>query len=167
MMYRLFLPLLNHLPQSLFLTKKNNLKMRITQHVLHTWIVAQVFHPPLFALWLQLEGSTIQPEEQLSLLLLVFLLSAPAFLICLLIFKPILQLFADDRTRFFIWMVAAVCSVLSAIFLITALIGGAHLFLALVDLVVPGCVAATLSIMLRAKHFFRLLNQYDNHYENA
>lgn len=141
--------------------------MRITQHVLHTWIVAQVFHPPLFALWLQMEGSSIQAEEQLSLMLLVFLLSAPAFLICLLVFKPILRLFANDRTRFFIWMVAAACSVLSAIFLIAALIGGAHLFLALVDLVVPGCIAAVLSIAFRAKHFFRLLHQFDNHYENA
>jgi hypothetical protein len=141
--------------------------MRITQHILHTWIVAQVFHPPLFALWLRFDGSSIQAEEQLSLMLLVFLLSAPAFLICLLVFKPILRLFTSDRTRFFIWMVAAVCSVLSAIFLIAALIGGAHLFLALYDLVVPGCIAAVLSIILRAKPFFRLLNQFDNHYENA
>lgn len=141
--------------------------MQIRQHVFNTWLLAQAIHPLVFSLWVQLEGSYIAGDEQLSLVLMAFIFSTPAFLVCLMVLKPIICLFEKTRTRLIVWIMAAICAILATTFLLAALFGGAHFFFDLFDLIAPGCIAAVLAIIIRAAYFFRLVNEFDRHYENA
>jgi hypothetical protein len=124
--------------------------------VLNTWLLAQAIHPILFHFWLLSDGSDFDLGEHLQWALLVFIFTAPGFVLCVSLINPICKLNVAKSTRFFIWLVVTVLSVPVTIFFIAVLFGGLSFFFALVNFLLPGCLSAALATGVRYRQFFQL-----------
>ena len=124
--------------------------------VFNTWLLAQAIHPFIFHFWLSQGGSDFDLGEHLQWALLVFIFTVPAFGLCVGLINPVCKLNVAKSTRFLLWLAITVLSVPATIFLIAMLFGGMSFFLALVDLLLPGCLSAGLAATLRYRQFFQL-----------
>lgn len=138
---------------------------RILLHVLYTWLLAQAIHLFLMRLF-DLNNIARWGTEDTELAFVVFIFTMPAFLLCLLVMKPIAVLRFSPVIRFSVWLFAALFSVPLTVFLIGLLVGASGKFINLLTLLIPGCLSAMLSILIRYKQFFRLINQTKSHETN-
>lgn len=139
--------------------------MERTNYVVNTWMLAVLIHPVLFTVgFFILEG-------ELPILLFFYtlpmglLFSIPAFLLSLLIYTPLKNADIGSRIKFIIWSLLSLSTIPVGFYLFCALFFGLELFSDLIIVIIPGCVSALLSILIRNKQFFQLLKQQNTFYD--
>jgi hypothetical protein len=139
--------------------------MERTNYIVNTWMLAVLIHSALFTVgFFILEG-------ELSILLLLYtlpmglLFSIPAFLLSLLIYTPLKNAGIGSRIKFIIWILLSLSTIPFGFYLFCALFFGSELFSDLIIVILPGCVLALLSILIRNKQSFQLLKPQNTFYE--
>jgi hypothetical protein len=138
--------------------------MKTFKHITYTWLLAQVFHPFIFMITV----SDFRGDfEALWLLLLFgFLFSVPGYVFCLLLFYVVIKIKTTIPIRFIIWILTAVLCVIAGVFFIV-FVDSKSFFFEAFAIVIPGCIAAVLSILCRYGYFVKLCNsEKENEYEN-
>lgn len=136
--------------------------MERKQYVTGTWALALLLHPPLFYLL----SIFIDGDSNVEILLLAALMglffSLPGYIFCLIFSKAVLTLPCHPQWRLAAWILCCLIGIVAGFALLVALFFGASALQEVLLLSLPGCIAAIVSILIRYKAFFELLNNIEN-----
>ena len=131
-------------------------------HTFNTWLVAHLFHPPIFVIYFLLrndEASDNWGGEFFFISIFSFFAAIPSLFIAWLLQYVITNTKLSALEKFIAWMI----SVVVAIFLNFAslkLLLGADIYYEIDEILPPPIIAAMLSILIRAKQFFAFQLNY-------
>lgn len=128
--------------------------MKAFKHVGYTWLLAQLIHPLIFYCFTLLNsGWEVDIGSLLSFFIGSFLISLPAFILCLLFINIVPVLKISVTGNFIIWLALASTSIFINVVLLILLLGDTRLFLTEWDLFFPSLIAAIVSILIRYRQF--------------
>jgi hypothetical protein len=133
--------------------------MKTKRYFLTTWCVANVLHPFLYMLWLKIDSGEAEMETGFVSMLTGFVFSAPALMMCFLLFSRLKKLSLPVKLKFVLWILLAMASIPLTIFPIFVLLNDVAIFFQLGIMFLPGCLSALIAVAFRHKTFFYLITQ--------
>jgi hypothetical protein len=133
--------------------------MKVFNHVLNTWILAQVLHPVIFFTYFSVFlNDPVYPGALISLLVGAVILSAPSLFISYLLLRTITGKSIPITLSCFIWIFISFLSIILNIGLFVFLLKG-NLFDIPLHFVIPAFIAALFSISIRLPLFLKLISE--------
>jgi hypothetical protein len=131
-------------------------------HVFITWLISILLYPVFLLIYIGGEYSF--DTEQLAFLfgLFVFTLvfGLPSLLLSLLVMRPIAKAPVTDSSKFIIWCIAAILTVVANFYLIFYFILKEDIFRsASIELILPALLAVSITILIRFKYFFTAVSK--------
>ena len=138
--------------------------MKTFLHVLTTWCLSIFITLLLVILWSGYEDgnfSSLWDPALLSVLLICFVAAIPSLFISWLFLVFILKIFDSNYARFFLWVFAAIISILMDIIIVLFVVDdftliGITMYPKILFIFWPPYLAAIIGILIRAKQFFSL-----------
>jgi hypothetical protein len=133
--------------------------MKLLLHAFNTWLVANLLHPFLFAIWFfAFNREFIDIGEAgffLFFLILSFVYSVPAFLLLL----PLLYLISKGpfsvNDKLFLWVVVILLLLFST-FYVFLFLGNGDIKWGQIELMIPAALSVVISILIRRNAFINL-----------
>ena len=131
-------------------------------YVFNTWVVANLVHPVFIYLFFDGADKIFFGNDQLRFyflaLLFSFIFSLPVLIAAWLLFYLIRRLEIGISSKFFIWISVALVLPLIIWFCLMGAFGNWDLQSEDLEIILPSSIAATSSIFIRTKQFFKLFN---------
>lgn len=133
------------------------------KHVSNTWFVAQLFHPLVFYIAIGINENEWMPNPVFTVAIFVggFLFTICSYLLCFLFFELVRSVPFAVPWKLCLWIISVcVCIPMGVMFTCSIFFGFTRVS-EIWPLVIPGMIAAVLSILFRYDQFASIMNHQD------
>jgi hypothetical protein len=131
--------------------------MKMFAHVIYTWLLAQLLHPVVFLVY-SADYIDASFGTLLSLVLFSVLFSIPACAGCLLLFPLIVRSHFSIAMKLLLWCGLSLLMIQAGALLMSGLFSW-EVYLEILDVTIPACVAALVVILCRYWYFAELVQR--------
>jgi hypothetical protein len=143
--------------------------MKTFLHVLNTWLLSILVMLPLaigYERYLDGDFYALYDPELVLVLLVCLVTAIPSFFISWIFLAIIRRAFYTIYEKLFLWLLAAIVSIVLNIFILLLVFGEVTISPEIFFLFWPAYAAVIVTILLRLKQFFSLINKTIEHETN-
>ena len=140
--------------------------MKTFKHVSYTWLLAHIFHPLIWIVTGAIMGSHMEEDILILVLVVGFVWSVPAYLLCLVFFGQVAKMDYPCFVKLLVWCLVAVACIGMDFLFVCVVFWETGSFVEMYWLVIPGSIAAVLAIFCRYQQFIHFNHHQINSNEN-
>lgn len=137
--------------------------MNTFKHVTNTWLVAQLFYPSVFYIYMGISKRVWEVDVQLITLVIPFsfVFSICSYFLCILFFNLVKSTKLPFNWKFYLWIIMVCFSIPLGIYFTCGFLGDFGFFFEIKFFFIPGIIGAILSILFRYEQFVLTIKNSD------